>query len=163
MKKELFSTNRTKGFSLVEVLLAGTILAILSSAMISAAIYGRETSVLAGYRSRAVLLAEEGLEAVRFMRDQSWDNNIALVPLDVPFYLVFNNGWFLDAVPPSPDVFTRTVTFSAANRDPLDNIVAIGGTPDPDTRLVTISVSWQGKNGIITKNVKTYITDIFQN
>ena len=111
----------------------------------------------------ASVMAEEGLEAVRFMRDQSWDNNIALVPLDVPFYLVFNNGWFLDAVPPSPDVFTRTVTFSAANRDPLDNIVAIGGTPDPDTRLVTISVSWQGKNGIITKNVKTYITDIFQN
>lgn len=63
-----------RGFSTIEALLASSILILIVTAFMGAFIYGSESTVLAGQRARATFLAEEGLEAVRNMRDGSFAN-----------------------------------------------------------------------------------------
>lgn len=62
------------GFSLIEVLVAVGIFGIFASTLISAFILARESSAAAGKRARAGFIAEEGVEAVRNIRDSSFAN-----------------------------------------------------------------------------------------
>lgn len=65
------------GFSLVEVLLAVALLGMIATGFGSALLYGQEGQRIAGERARAVLLAEEGLEAVRNIRDSDYSALVA--------------------------------------------------------------------------------------
>src|SRR5688500_8461076 len=71
------------GFSPVEILLAATVFGFLVTALIGAVIYGRESTAGSGDRARAIFLADEGLQAVRNMRDSSY----ALLATDGTYYL----------------------------------------------------------------------------
>jgi len=62
------------GFSVVEVMLASTIFAMLVTGIIGAIIYGRQSTANAGDRTRANFLAEEGIEAVRNIGAASFAN-----------------------------------------------------------------------------------------
>lgn len=66
--------QHTRGFSVVEVLLAVTIFGFLAAGVIGAIVYGRISVADAGDRTRASLLAEEGLEAARNMAAASFSN-----------------------------------------------------------------------------------------
>jgi len=70
MKRGPFYTK--SGASVVEVVLSGAVLALLVTALVGGMVYGQQSGALAGERARAVLLAQEGLEAVRSMRDGSF-------------------------------------------------------------------------------------------
>ena len=59
---------------MIEALLAAAIFALATASLVGIMLYGEESSALAARRSQAVLLAEEGLEAVRNIRDASFDN-----------------------------------------------------------------------------------------
>ena len=59
---------------MVEVLLAVSVFALLVTALVGAYLYGEEATALAGNRARAVLLAEEALEAARNIRDAAFIN-----------------------------------------------------------------------------------------
>ena len=108
----------------MEVLLAGTILAILSSALIGSIIYGRETAVLAGYRSRAVLLAEEGLEAVRNIRDENFSNLS-----DGTYGLaVSSSQWVFSGSSDAVGIFTRSIVISSV---------------DANTKQAEVIIAWQ--------------------
>lgn len=62
------------GSLLVETMLAGALLALVVLAVLSAFVYGEEGARAAGDYNRATFLADEGLEAVRNMRDGSFAN-----------------------------------------------------------------------------------------
>ena len=64
----------SKGFSLVEVILSSAVFALLVTALVGAYLYGQESTALAGNRARAVMLAEEGLEATRNIRDGGFND-----------------------------------------------------------------------------------------
>lgn len=64
----------SKGFSVIEVLLAASILGLIVTAFMGAFIYGSESTALAGQRARALFLADEGLEASRNIRDERFSN-----------------------------------------------------------------------------------------
>lgn len=64
----------SRGFSTTEALLAITIFGMLVTAIIGIILYGSASVKLSGDRARAVLIAEEGLEAVRSIRDSSYTN-----------------------------------------------------------------------------------------
>jgi prepilin-type N-terminal cleavage/methylation domain-containing protein len=62
------------GFSLIEVLLAAVIFAFLVAGLIGAIIYGRSATASAGDRVRALQIADEGIQAVKNIRDASYAN-----------------------------------------------------------------------------------------
>jgi len=98
------------GFSLLEVLLASSLLLLSVSAIVGAIVYGTQSQASTGYRNRALNLANECLEASRNIRDA---NYASLVPGTYGLSLV-NNKWQFSGSSDSTDtIFNRQVSVSA--------------------------------------------------
>lgn len=118
-----FSVSQA-GFSLVEVILASSIFILLATALIGAWLYGQESTYLAGNRARATMLAEEGLEATRNIRDAAFVNltggNHGLATV--------GNQWSFSGTSDAVDIFTRQIVISPV---------------DTKRKSVTSMVTWQ--------------------
>lgn len=138
--KECSITNN-RGVSLVEIVLASAVFALLVAALGGSFVYGRESVRLSGDRSRAIFLASEGLEAVRNIRDNNFTNLS-----DGTFGLATSsNQWILSGSSDTVGIFTRQITISSINAD---------------TKQVASQVTWQQnpqRVGNIT--LYTYLTD----
>ena len=109
----------------------------------------------------ATLLAQEALDAVRSIRDESWTANIASLINGTSYYPIVENGkWRLTTT--SPGVlygkYTRSVIFDQVLRDGQDKI-SLSGTLDPGTRKVTARISWPCVAAARQVDLVTYITD----
>jgi len=123
MKKELL-TIKQKGFSIIEIVLAVSIFGLIITAFLGTYLYGQESSVLAGNRSRAVFLASEGLEAVQNIRDEDF-NNLA----DGTYGIATStNEWAFLGSSDNTDIFTRQIDIE---------------TIDSDRKLITSTITWQ--------------------
>lgn len=159
-----FNFKKNNGFSLVEVLIACSIIALTSLSLMQATAKGVELSNRALRQVEATQLIEEGVEAVKTIRDTDW-NVISNLNLDTNYYLVFDtntNTWSLSliSVVPIDNIFTRTIVFSRVDRDSNDNISS-SGTLDTGSKKVNITVSWPAQGGTNSKNLTFYLTNIF--
>lgn len=171
-----FNKNKKKlmsGFTLIEVLIACAIISICMFALMMTVQKGIQLSSVALKKSQASFLLEEGAEAVKSIRNNNWTtiSNLNLSPTQ--YHLFFNNSlsyWVLDTSTTSLagstttypiGIFDRTVTIFPVERDSNDDIVESGGTVDPQTKKVTIEVIWNSYNGINSRSLSFYITDIF--
>ncbi len=157
-------SKNSSGFALVELLIACAIISLVTFTIVSAGGKGVELSNQALSQTQASFLLEEGGEAVKIIRDNAW-SNISALTLNTNYYLSYNTGtdvWSLSTTPSVIDnTFTRTIVVSAVNRDSNDDIVASGGTTDPNIKKVVVSVSWPGVSGTISKSLTFYVADIF--
>lgn len=113
---------------------------------------------------QASFLEEEGLEAMRVIRDNGWTANIASQASGVPFYLYFNGtNWVsTTSVEYIGGMYERKVILTNATRNVSQDIVS-GGTPDPKTKLVTVQVSWSDHGATTTRSLQTYLTNVYNN
>lgn len=127
--------STTRGFLLVEVLLASSLFVIFLTAFAGVFYYGLQSSVIAGDRAQATSLAEEGEEAVRSMKN----NNFANIT-DGQHGLVYsNNAWSFSGTQDVTGAYTRYVTIS---------------TVDANRKNVTTTVNWQqapGRQGTVVQ------------
>ncbi len=145
-----------RGFNLVEIVIATGIISLSLVSII--AIAGRAIAIshraLNTYGASVAL--EEGAEAVRTVRDNSWADIEALTT-GATYYPSFHpetNTWSLSADPAdgSFGIYTRAVTPGDVLRSPDDDI-ATSGTLDTGTRKFTVTVSWRESNGAsVTKS-----------
>lgn len=113
---------------------------------------------------KAAYLAEEGVEAMRFLRNKSWDNNIATLTVGTNYGLVLSgNTWQTSPTSKYVENFERTVALNLVYRDANGDIVSSGGTLDTGTLLLTSSVSWWTGTATTTKSITTYLTDLYGN
>ena len=123
MRRYHFLKKSEAGFSLVEALLAIALFGLLATVFAGAVWYGQETAVIAGQETRAALLAEERLAAVRSIRDEQFSNLS-----DGTFGLAVQDGvWSFSGSSDSTGTFTRTVTITSL---------------DASTKEVTAEVTW---------------------
>jgi Tfp pilus assembly protein PilV len=118
---------QNNGFSVVEVILAAALFALIATSLVSILIYGEQSSVLAGERARANFLAEEGLEAVRNIRDAGFSG----LPADGNYGLQVSGGqWAFLGLNTSDTtgIFTRQINIS---------------TVDANRKTITSTVNWQ--------------------
>ena len=113
---------------------------------------------------QADFLLEEGAEAIRFIRDQGWTDNIS--NLSGTHYLVFVPGvststWQVTATPETIGVFSRSFVVENVNRNDNDDIDDVGGSNDSNTRKFDVSIFWPGKSGTSTRSVSFYLTNYF--
>lgn len=126
LMKLLKLTKLTKlfpGFSLVEIILATTLFAMILVGLGGVLLYGIDGTATAGKRSRAVLLAEEGLEGVRNIRDDDFAN----LSNGASGLKIVSNNWALQDVSDTNDIFTRQIQVSEI---------------DPNRKLLTSTVNW---------------------
>src|SRR3989344_7318555 len=90
MKK--FNQSLNSGLTLVEVLIATSIILVFLLAFLGVYNLYLKTAFSNGEVIKAAALAEESLEIIRFLRDSSWNTNIVPLSLDTDYYLVFEGG-----------------------------------------------------------------------
>ncbi len=161
-----------RGFTIIEVIIATSIISITVFALMITAQKSIEISNRSLKESQANILLEEGAEAVKSIRDNSWVT-ISNLTIGSNYYLYFdttNNVWTLNTSTNTPNgfipaypidsTFSRIVVVSQVNRDTNDDIAATG-TLDNGTKKITVTVSWPVPNSIISKSLDFYISDIF--
>jgi Tfp pilus assembly protein PilV len=151
-----------KGVSLVEVLIAVALLNLIVGVLVIASNLYIKTSTTAIVSAKSAFLAEEGIEAVKSIRDRGW-TNISSLNSGTTYYLYLNSTplWVATTTPQIVDGIVRNFVIENVNRNGADLISDIG-TNDPNTKKLTVSVSWQGFSGTSTKSLSTYITDLSQ-
>jgi len=158
----------SRGAGLVEIVIAISIITLVLTSVISTYPVFLQSALATVDQVRGALLLEEGVEAVKTLRDDSWTTNISSLTASTTYYLSFSEGdsmWEATSSPSTIDTkFTRTFAVYAVNRDNDDDIdTSGGGTVDANTRKLTVWVSWPDEGVTTTRSISTYITNIFDN
>jgi len=153
-----------RAFGLIEIVIS---VAIVSSVLGTFFYFYRQALIVNQHTTVLVqsnMLLVEGIEVVKFLRDESWSTNIATLSTSTPHYLVFTSGdWEVVATSTSIDsVFTRYFELDDVYRDVNDDI-AVSGDYDQNTLKLVMSVEALERGATSTEAVTTYITNIFDN
>lgn len=158
-----------KGFGLIEIVVASAIVSISLFALIGASHAAFRAVDKSLMQKRAEFLAEEGVEAVKVLRDSGWSTYIDPLVSGTTYYPLFNsstNTWSLSTTNPGAidGIFTRTIVFGDIYRRNSDQDIIDISDPSPKTidsgtMLVTSRVTWEAKE----VKILTYVTNIFQN
>ena len=140
MTKELFIfKGRSRGFLLLEVLLALSIFAFMLLAFTGLYFYGEESAAISGRRARATMLAQEGLEAVRNIRDGYCNpHDVACNNANSTGFELLTDGdhglalsenrWIFSGISDTTDIFTRKIQVT---------------TVDSTHKGITSTVTWR--------------------
>ena len=117
------------------------------------------------------LFAQEAMEATRNFRDGiAWDHDeadnsydgISLRTVDTPYHPVKSADvpprWQLVAGEETINDFKRKVVFSSVLRD-ANGTISTSGTNDPETRKVTITVSWTVRGNTYEVVIPLYLAN----
>lgn len=113
----------------------------------------------------AIYLAQEGIEAVRSLRNKSWDTNIITLNEAITYYPILAGGeWTLSTTNPGPidGVYSRTVVVDKVFRNGLDDIDT-AGSEDTNTKKLQVKIAWNEPAGSKEIIVETYLTNFLDN
>ncbi len=146
---------------MVEVVIASAIILSATLGLLGVHSLYLRTTLSNLNKVKATYLAEEGLEAMRYLRDVSWDSNIAALSLDTNYGVVLVGGsWQASTTATFVDGFQRVVKLSSVYRAP-DGDIDSSGTTDPDTKLLSSSVSWAEYGTTTSRFISTYLTNLY--
>lgn len=114
------------------------------------------TVSVAENRSRASMLAQEGLDAVRSIRNDAWTN------LTDGSHGIDKSGgtWAFSGSSDLTDGFTRVIAVESVQRDGSNNMVESGGTTDVRSKKITATITWDSVFGAAKSlNYTTYVTN----
>ena len=135
-----FRQNKQAGISLIEVMIAMSVFAIIVSGVIALALGSFQTTLIGKNESKAQELAAEAFSAVESVRNQDWEQ------LTLGQYGVLYDGQDWQLVDPSqdqaPQGFDRVVVIANAQRDGQGNLVEQGGISDEQTKVITVEVDY---------------------
>jgi len=149
----------TSGQSIIEVIIALAIFVFIVGSGVVAILGAFTTTRLAEEETQATQFASQGIEAVKSIRNQGWNN------LNNGIYGLSNSSgdWTFSGLSDDPDgqgKFVRAVTISNVERNGNNDIVSSGGTIDDQTKHVLVAVTWDftpTRNNIV--ELETYLTN----
>lgn len=116
--------RKKRGFTTIEAIEAIALFALIVTGLVTTILYAQEASMIAGNRSRAMLIAKEGMEAVRNIRDENYDNVI-----EGEHGLSYENGQYtLTSVPDTTGIYTRNIQVYVV---------------DDNNKDIRVTVTWQ--------------------
>lgn len=146
-----------QGQSMIELIVALGLFAVLAAGLVLAYLDAHITGRQGVEESQATFLAREGLEAVRSIRNNQW-NDLT----NGSHGLTKQNGYWEFAGISEPGLlgkFSRTIEIADAARDGGGNLVESGGSVDTETKAATATVSWMLSSGRSRSlSLATYIT-----
>ncbi len=148
----------TKGQSLLEVIIAMAIFALISAAMASLSVGGFVSLSVGGEQTEAQVYAQEGVEAVRAIRDRAW-NELIFTTSTVS---TSSGQWVFDGEGTigQSGAYTRTISVWPVCRDGSNNIADCPATyTDIQTKKVISRVDLPVRNTTNTVQQVTYLTN----
>lgn len=152
-------SDKKRGVSLIEVVIGSAIILLVSLAIIT--LYSRfiNFSAEATTRIKATLLAREGIESMRYLRDTGWDETLGTYSTGVPYYIVATSTTITATTTSQPYIdarFNRYITIEDVRRIGTDDISG-SGTIDATTKLITATVEWSDRGATTTKSFSAYL------
>lgn len=142
MLRRLFTHQRQSGATLVEVLVAIALTSVMLPTVATALVTSHAGKADSIQELQATSLLREATEAVRVVRESGWSH----VSTDGTYHPVISGStWSLASGSEVINGFTRQIVISDTQRNTsLSNwpIVSSGGTTDPSTKHVVVTVSW---------------------
>ncbi len=133
------SRHRQSGATLAEVLVAIALAGILLPAFAEAILTSQAARPAAVRQLQASTLEHEAFEAVRVARETSW----ASVSTAGTYHPVRSaNTWTLASGPEVINGMTRQIVITDIQRNSSGAVVSNGGTNDPSTKYVVVTISW---------------------
>ncbi len=136
-----------QGQSLLEAIIAMAVF-VLVVVSIATLVLGSFAALRGGgEQTEAVALAQEGIEAVRSIKDGAW-NELKYSQSKVN---ISGSQWVLSGEGTTEQIgkYTRAISFSDVCRDLNNDIVNCPGVyKDVHSRKVSVSVSWQVRDGV---------------
>ncbi|MDQ5938799.1 MAG: hypothetical protein QG642_489, partial [Patescibacteria group bacterium] len=137
-----------QGFSLVELIVAIGIFSILASGVVYVFTTSYKNFFGVGDKQMMVQFAQEGMEAVRSIRDNGWQTIVDAADGNPgsPRGVQKNSSgrWEFSGENNTLNGLTRVIVISDVLRDDHGSIVAADGTDDPDTKKASVTVSGDG-------------------
>lgn len=128
-----------KGQSLVEIIIAIGLAAILLPALVTGLIAARSGKPQQLQRTYAIGLTQETIEAARVVRQAGWPT----FAVNGTYHPVRSGStWALVSGGETINDYTRTLTISDAYRDGSGKLVETSGTMDPSVKKLQIDISW---------------------
>ncbi|MEX2043325.1 MAG: prepilin-type N-terminal cleavage/methylation domain-containing protein [Patescibacteria group bacterium] len=163
--------RNSRGFTLVEAVVAISIFVIGIVGTIQIVLVARSTSDQGASLVTVNGHLKEGMDAVRTIRDADWD----AIATDGTYGLSSQPGtvppWALQTGSETLGTFTRQVTIASVRRSDTDGNGQLsagdqicqgetcGSFDDPDTRKVTVTVTWQQGSQNKSRSVFGYLTN----
>jgi|GEM_PF-1189104 len=148
-----------QGQSLLEVILALAIFALISVTLVTMATGGLASLDQGGRQIEAGALAQEGMEAVRAVRDRAW-NELVFTTSTVT---TTGGQWVLGGEDASATIgdYTRVINFENICRGAGNNITTCPGAyGDAHSKKVTSEVFWSPRVGVTTSiKLVSYLTN----
>lgn len=158
---KIIKSKKNKGSGLIEIVISAGIILLVLTGLYNVHVYFLKTTIRNIDALKATFLMEEGVEAVKTIRDSGWPK-ISSLSLNTNYHLVFVNSDWATTTTASliDDHFDRVFSIDQVYRDVNGNIISNGGSADSGSRKLTVSVSWRNGEATTTKSVVTYITNI---
>ncbi len=158
--------NYKKGISIIEVIVASVIISL--SVISISVVYGNLVSLSLENTKKvqAAFLLDEGVEIIKTMRNESWSNISNISSGSINYFIWNGNVWKSTTTAPSliDNTFTRTFVVSPVYRDvsTFNILPDTSGLLDAGTKKIDISVSWLHQGATSTKNITTYIFNLYE-
>lgn len=157
-KKIFKKLAKYSGFSLIEILVAISFVGVMTLLIVSASVSNGKLRYINEEMTKVLFYSTEALEATKLM---NW-NDLAAGDYAV---VLSGNTWILNSGSQLlDDRYTRTINISdvyrlnSANGQAYGQIVTSGGYLDPDTKKVTVNVSWFSRAGVNrSQTFQTYL------
>jgi len=154
-----FIKKNQNGQILLELIVAVGIFALVASSMISLVLGGNAALLQGSDQINAQTLAQEGIEAVRAVRDRAWNE----INYNQSAVATSSGQWAFSGEGTSEKIgiYTRTIIFSDVCRDVLNNItVCPGAYLDRHAKKVDVKITWLTSTGITdTVDRIVYVTN----
>lgn len=147
------------GQGMLEIILAMMVFGLIAASLASLAVGGFRGLEQGGEQTQAQAIAQEGIDAVRSIRDQAFNEII----YSTSAVAISGGKWIFSGEGSTETIgkFTRTISFTNVCRNATNNIVDCPGTyTDVHSKKATITVTWTTRGGITNSVQKiAYITN----
>jgi len=152
------------GIGLIEAVAGVSIVSVFIFSLMLASQLSQKIVGESVRNTQASFLLEEGVDAVKIIRDTSWSSGIGNLAAGTNYFFSYNGTTWISTVSNIyiDGIFERKFVLNNVYRDANDDIAA-SGTLDSGTKKATVSVSWRGRTGTTTKSASFYLTDLFSN
>jgi len=153
--KCLSDISDKRGQSLMEVIIAMAIFALIGAALATMILGGSGALLRGGEHTQAQAISQEGIEAVRSIRDRAW-NELIYTQSAVTTSL---GAWIFSGEGTNEKIgkFTRDISFSDVCRNISNEIVVCpAGNIDINSKKVSTTINWS-----INSNTTTTINRVF--
>lgn len=163
-----------KGISVFEIVIGVSIMTLIALSVIAAFHFYLRAGLSVTPHVQAILLAEEGLEVVRYLRDESWATYIEPLSAGTQYYPVYatsTNTWELASTSPGLllSTFERDVTVEDVYRRTADDTIVDVSSSDPKelddgTKHIRVEVRWiEPSRGERVIDTEMYLTNLRNN